>query len=93
MSGLFKSRLEKAGYKYAPLEVAINFGIEYLNPNLHPDTNNVLASILGMHGSSRKLVKLDSVEILTVSVNTGFEHNVVNFLIESGYKVKWVKKS
>ena len=93
LSGLFKSRLEKAGYKYAPLEVAINFGIEYLNPNLHPDTNSALVSILGMHGSSRKLVTLDSVEILTASVNTGLEHNVVNFLIESGYKVKWVKKS
>lgn len=92
LSGLFKPRLEAAGYKFASLEVAKQFGFEYINPNIHHDVDSTLENALGIHGTTRKLIKLDTVEISTSSVNTGYEHYVINFLVESGYKVKWIKK-
>lgn len=91
LTALFKPKLEKIGYSFAPLEVAKSFSIEYLFPALHTEGFDVaLNNALGQHGPTRKLVTLNEVHFKKHTVGIGGEHHVVNWFIENGYKVKMI---
>lgn len=89
LTGIFKNDLENLGIKFAPVEIAKNFSIEYLGPKFHDDVQ--LEKLVGIHGQSRKLIDIDTIQCLLTKkelVNFFREIEVLNFLSETlNYKI------
>jgi len=54
LSGMLRPKLMRHGYKYAPTEVAMEFGVEYLHTELHKTMD--FNTIVGHHAKSRVLM-------------------------------------
>ena len=90
LSSLLKPVLEECGMRYAPLEIAKQFSIEYLDDTLHADTD--FNKLVGHHAQSRKLVAPMHVRMqLTWQQANQIigEARFGEFLQELGYLVEW----
>ena len=61
LSSLFRPVLTSCGYKFAPLEVATRFAIEYLDPTWHKDID--FDQLVGHHAKSRILLPNNTVKV------------------------------
>ncbi len=91
-TGIFKERFESLGFKFAPIEKAVNFSVEYLGPIIHDNLN--FDSLVGIHGQSRKLISSNRISILsnvTEASKIFREMELLNFLGgERGYDVHFI---
>jgi len=84
--------LEQAGIRFAPLDLARQFSIEHVAPQLHENFN-----LLGLFGSHSKLRKLASLEPPTVNyiisnyeaLQIFGEAEIARTLERFGFAVKW----
>ena len=90
LSSLLKPVLEECGMRYAPLDVAKEFSIEYLDDVFHATTD--FKKLLGHHAQSRKLIAPMHVK-MQITWQQGKqiigEAKFAEFLQESGYFVEW----
>lgn len=89
-----RSALEAVGCKFAPLDVAKHFSVEYMGPGFHDDLD--FNTLLGCHGPTRKLVGHKSVLCLEPqqTISTYFrELEFMNWLSEQGYCVQYPKEA
>ena len=56
-----RPELEKHGIKFAPLEVAKNFSMEYAGPGFHDDID--FSKLVGHHAPTRKLTSYNYIKI------------------------------
>ena len=86
--------LEKAGMKFAPLDVALEFSMEYAGLGLHDDLN--YNKLLGHHAPSRRLVAENHIQITKplseVSAYYG-EFDFLDWLQTKGYTVEFYEPS
>ena len=61
LSGMLRPKLMRHGYKYAPTEVAMGFGVEYLHTELHKTMD--FDTIVGHHAKSRVLMADNTIKI------------------------------
>jgi hypothetical protein len=85
-----RPKLEGAGIRFAPLEVATLFSFEHLAPRLHDNIN--LGSILGHHSTLRRLVSVDPPTIAYALKerdldNVYGERAIVTLFERLGYKI------
>jgi hypothetical protein len=60
LTAMLRPQLEDAGIKFAPLDLAKHFGIEYLGPKFHDDLD--FTKLLGHHAPNRKLVAYNHIK-------------------------------
>lgn len=60
LTSMLKEKMERVGIKYAPLDLAKRFGIEYLGPKFHDDID--FNKLLGHHAPNRKLVAYNHIK-------------------------------
>ena len=60
LTSMLKEQLEGVGMKFAPLDLAKHFGIEYLGPKWHDDVD--FNRLLGHHAPNRKLVSYNHIK-------------------------------
>ena len=90
LSGLLRPQLESVGVRFAPLNIAKQFSIEYMGPGLHDDID--LERLVGHHAPSRKLIGHKSVAIRSTvdECNNVFgELDFLMFLQDKGYKFEY----
>ena len=90
LSGTLRPRLEALGIRFAPLNEAKHFAIEYLGPTFHDDLK--LENLLGLHGQTRKLTGDFRIRYgLSESAMSDIyrEPEVVHFLTRAGYIVEF----
>ena len=91
LTAVYRNRLEELGYRFAPLEVARQWAVEYVAPAFHSGFD--LSLLVGHHARSRKLVgpmhiKLDMDQQLVEQVSG--EPQFLQFLTNHlGYKVEF----
>jgi hypothetical protein len=86
LTGLLRPALMACGYKFAPLEVASKFGIEYLDGIWHKDIN--FDNIIGHHAKSRILLPNNVVKIPSNFTRLGkMENDLYVWMREKGYTV------
>jgi hypothetical protein len=61
LSGMLRPKLMRCGYKYAPIDVAMQFGVEYLHTELHKTMD--FNTIVGHHAKSRVLMADDTIKL------------------------------
>jgi hypothetical protein len=61
LSGMLRPKLMRHGYKYAPTEVAMEFGVEYLHTELHKTMD--FNTIVGHHAKSRVLMADNTIKL------------------------------
>jgi hypothetical protein len=87
LTGLLRPVLMQSGYKFAPLNIASRFGVEYLDPNWHKgiDFNN----IIGHHAKSRILLPNNVIKIPKNVEKIGkSERQLINWMVETkGYTI------
>jgi hypothetical protein len=89
-----RPQLEKLGMKFAPLEVALNFSIEYAGPRIHDKIK--FDNLLGHHGPSRKLLPNNHIQItkpLSEVSNYYREMEFLDWLQDKGYTVEFYEPS
>lgn len=90
LSALLKPVLEECGMRFAPLELAKHFSVEYIDSIFHADTD--FKKLVGHHAQSRKLISPMHVrmEFTWQQANqiTG-EARFAELLQELGYTVEW----
>jgi hypothetical protein len=90
LSGLLRLQLESLGIRYAPLNIAKHFSIEYMGPGLHDDID--LERLVGHHAPSRKLIGHKSIAIRSTAEecdNVFGEWDFLMFLQDKGYKFEY----
>lgn len=90
LTTFLRPKLEKLGMKFAPLEVAREFSLEYAGPGLHTDLD--FSKLLGHHGPSRRLMPNNHVMITKPlsEVSTYYrEIDFLNWLDDNGYTVEY----
>jgi hypothetical protein len=90
LSGLLRSQLESVGVRFAPLNIAKHFSIEYMGPGLHDDID--LERLVGHHAPSRKLIGHKSIAIRSTVEecdNVFGELDFLMFLQDKGYKFEY----
>lgn len=91
-TGIFKERLESLGFKFAPIEIAMNFSVEYLGPIIHDNLD--FSTLVGIHGQSRKLISNKCISILSDRAETAKifrEMELLNFLRNGrGYDIHFI---
>ena len=87
LSGLLRPVLASCGYKFAPLDVASKFAIEYMDPVWHKDIN--FNKVIGHHAKSRILLPNNTVKIPNNIDKIGLmEDNLINWMADiKGYKI------
>jgi hypothetical protein len=99
LTGLLKHELINHGYKFAPLEVATRFAIEYLDPILHTGIN--FDKIVGHHAKSRILLDNNQVMVPNnmsqMENSTELEKELINWMsTKKGYTItvdpKWASE-
>lgn len=89
ITGLNRDVLEKNGIKFAPIDLAKYFSIEFFAPILHD--NLLVSQIFGIHGNIRKLTKPNVVQY-HMPTGVGFESiyrevEIYNYFINNGFSV------
>lgn len=69
LSGMLRPKLMRCGYKYAPTEVAMEFGVEYLHTELHKTMD--FDTIVGHHAKSRVLMADNTIKLPSNAGNLG----------------------
>jgi hypothetical protein len=90
LTGIFRHRLEAAGIRFAPLDVAREFAIEYLAPGFHDGLP--FEKLVGQHARSRRLVSEKRVRIGMTLDQAGKvfrEPEVLNHLVRLGYELSF----
>lgn len=90
LSGLLRSQLESVGVRFAPLNIAKHFSIEYMGPGLHDDID--LERLVGHHAPSRKLIGHKSIALRHTAEecdNVFGELDFLMFLQDKGYKFEY----
>ena len=99
LTGLLKHELINYGYKFAPLEVASRFAIEYLDPILHTRIN--FDKIVGHHAKSRILLDNNQVMVPNnmsdMENSTELEKELIHWMsTKKGYTItvdpKWASE-
>lgn len=90
ITGLHSEFLKVKGFKFAPIEVAKFFSVEFFAPGLHDDVE--ISKVFGVHGNIRKLINEDTVRYtipLEVLNNMIFrEREIYNFFINKNFCVR-----
>ena len=85
-----RSKLEKMGMKFAPLDVALQFSMEYAGPGLHTDFD--YSKLVGHHAPSRRLMPDNHIKVTKplseVSTYYG-ELDFLDWLQGQGYTVEY----
>ena len=87
-------KLEKMGMKFAPLDVAREFSMEYAGPGIHTDLD--FSKLLGHHGPTRHLVADNYIKVtkpLTEVSDYYREMDFLNWLQDNGYAVEFYEPS
>lgn len=89
-----RTALEAVGCKFAPLDVAKHFSVEYQGPGFHDNLD--FSKLVGCHGPTRKL--LDNKRIYcrhTLDmIKTYFQEEAfMNWLCTQGYSVEYAKEA
>ena len=90
LSGLLRPKLESLGMRYAPMNIAKHFSIEYMGPGLHDDFD--LERLVGHHAAIRKLVGHKSIFIKCPTEeckNVFCEIDFHSFLKDKGYNLEY----
>jgi hypothetical protein len=90
LTGILRPQLEAAGMRFAPLPIAREFAIEYLAPVFHDGLD--FSRLVGHHGSSRRLVAADTVEVQMTPEQMGQVHReeeFSRFLEKTGYNLRF----
>ena len=90
LTGIFKTVLMDNGIKFAPLQIAKNFSLEYAGP-IHDDV--LFKDLVGIHGQTRRLVSDDTIRILIPKnevINIHREEELLSYLkFGLGYKIEF----
>jgi len=87
---LMRSRLEELGIRYAPIELAKHFSVEYLGPRFHDDID--FARLLGHHAPTRRLRgdhRIHCDQTLPQLRTIFRELEFLNYLERTGYTVEY----
>jgi hypothetical protein len=90
LTGLFRSKLESLGIKFAPISLSRAFAVEYFGHRFHDGLN--LNDLLGIHGRTRKLIGPKRVRssISRDDVNQIFgEPMMLRYLESIGYTIEF----
>lgn len=90
LTGIFRPRLEADGIRFAPLDVAREFAIEYLAPGFHDGLP--FEKLVGQHARSRRLVSDNGVRIgmtLSRAAKVFRETEVLDHLVRLGYELSF----
>ena len=85
---LFRSKLEKHGIVFCPIEKALHFSFEYLGPKIHDNID--LTKMLGHHAPVRKLRDDNVIEYQCFqngALNIYREPEIMDLFTAYGYKV------
>jgi len=90
LTGILRPILENFGYKFATLDVASRFGIEYMDPRWHAGIN--FDNIVGHHAKSRILLPNNVVSIPNnthdMQNSTLLEKELLKWFTTKGYDVR-----
>jgi len=89
---LLRPRLEELGIRYAPVELAKRFSVEYMGPRIHGDID--FGKLLGHHAPTRKLTGEHHVscrQSLAQAKETYRELEFLDYLQRTGYTVEYVE--
>lgn len=90
LTSFLRNNLQAVGMKYAPLEVAKNFAVEYFAPGFHDDLD--LNKILGIHGQSRRIIDTNKILIIIKNLEIEEQHRereFLSFLESKGYELQY----
>ena len=90
LTGLLRKELEKVGVRFSPLNIAKQFAVEYLAPNVHDDLD--LAGLVGHHGPTRRLVSHKKIRIKHLPSQAKDIYGEVEFLVflqNRGYEIEY----
>lgn len=94
LTTILRPRLEKLGMKFAPLEVAKTFSMEYAGPGVHTDLD--FSTLLGHHAPTRRLTADNYIKIArpTSEVSNYYrEMEFLDWLQTKGYAVEMYEPS
>lgn len=78
LSGIYRPQLEELGIKFSPNELCNKFSLEYLGPIIHDGIN--FSEIFGTHGSSRKLISENSIQISKSLDSISHQYREIEYL-------------
>ena len=85
---MLRASLQRCGFRFAPLDIALHFSAEYLHPVIHKDLE--LKKLFGHHGQTRRLRSSNLVEcgMTQAEIDGTFGENAMIGLLEHyGYTV------
>ena len=89
-----RPKLEKMGMKFAPLELAREFSLEYAGPGFHTDLD--FSKLVGHHGPTRRLVENNHIVVtkpLSEVSDYYRELEFLDWLQDNGYTVEFYEPS
>jgi hypothetical protein len=84
-----RPELEKHGIRFAPVDVALQFSMEYAGPGVHDNLD--FSKLVGHHGPTRKLTADNYIKVtkpLSEVSNYYREMEFLDWLQEKGYAVE-----
>ena len=90
LTGIYRETLERFGIRFAKIDLAKYFSIEFLGRGVHDNLN--FDNLFGLHGPIRKLTEYNTISY-SISLEEAFkiyrEQEVISHLKSMGYDIKF----